>query len=144
MTLRLAIFSLALAAVPLQAAAQQTATVSGTVTNRLTGDPVAKANVTLESPTFSRQSTTDSAGKYTVADVPPGMYHVIVRLNQFLPERMDLTVAPGAQTADVLLIPELHFSEVTSVSPEGRSQFESFQATDVLGGQELTKELQGT
>src|SRR4029434_10067071 len=29
-------------------------------------------------------------------------------------------------------------------TPEGRSQFESFQATDVLGGQELTKELQGT
>ncbi|HEV8396617.1 MAG TPA: TonB-dependent receptor [Vicinamibacterales bacterium] len=144
MTLRLAILSLALAAVPLQAAAQQTSTVSGTVTNRLNGDPVAKATVTIESTTFSRQSTTDSAGKYSVANVPPGMYHVIVRLNQFLPERMDLTVAPGTQTADVLLIPELHFSEVTSVSPEGRSQFESFQATDVLGGQELTKELQGT
>ena len=41
-------------------------------------------------------------------------------------------------------MPELHFSEVTSVTPEGRSQFESFQATNVLGGQELTKELQGT
>jgi iron complex outermembrane receptor protein len=53
-------------------------------------------------------------------------------------------VRTGEQTSDVPLAPELHFSEVTSVSPEGRSQFESFQATDVLGGQELTKELQGT
>ena len=47
-------------------------------------------------------------------------------------------------TADIRLTPELHFSEITSVSPEGKNQFESFQATNVLGGQELTKELQGT
>ena len=44
-------------------------------------------------------------------------------------------VTAGEQTSDISLDPELHFSEVTSVSPEGRSQFESFQATNVLGGQ---------
>jgi iron complex outermembrane receptor protein len=53
-------------------------------------------------------------------------------------------VTASEQTSDLRINPELHFSEITSVSPEGRSQFESFQATNVLGGQELTKEIQGT
>ncbi|HEY7191706.1 MAG TPA: hypothetical protein VH436_34390 [Vicinamibacterales bacterium] len=67
-----------------------------------------------------------------------------MRLNQFLRSRTDLEVKAGEQTSDTPLVPELHFSEVTSVTPEGRSSFESFQATSVLGGQELTKELQPT
>jgi iron complex outermembrane receptor protein len=41
----------------------------------------------------------------------------------------------------VLVDPELHFEEVLSVSPEARSQFESFQPTSVLAGQELSKAL---
>jgi iron complex outermembrane recepter protein len=131
---------------PLTAWAQQatTASVSGTVTSTLSGDPVPNATVRIESPTLTRQVMTDSTGKYSVADLPPGTYHLIIRMNQFLPSRTDLTLSAGAQTSDIRLDPELHFSEVTSVSPEGRSQFESFQATDVLGGQELTKELQST
>jgi iron complex outermembrane receptor protein len=40
--------------------------------------------------------------------------------------------------------PELHFSEVTSVGPNVTSQFDSFQATNVLGGQDLTQALQST
>jgi iron complex outermembrane receptor protein len=125
-------------------AAAQSGVISGTVTHAVSGAPVANAIVIVESPTFTRQVMTDASGKYSVPDVPPGVYHVVVRLNQFLPSRMDVTVKAGEQTTDVQLIPELHFSEVTSVSPEGRSQFESFQATNVLGGQELTKALQGT
>ena len=129
---------------PWTAAAQQTAVVVGTVTDSLTGDAVPNAVVLVESTTFRRQVVTDANGRYRVPDVPPGMYDLVVRQNQFLPYRADVTVVAGEQTTDIRLNPELHFSEVTSVSPEGRSQFESFQATDVLGGQELTKELQGT
>lgn len=146
MTVRTLVFLIVCSTVPAAAAAQSTAaaTVTGTVTNRLTGDPVANATVRVETPTFAKQATTDTSGRFIIAEVPVGPYHLLVRLNQFLPARMDLTASAGSQTADVSLAPELHFSEVTSVSPEGRSQFESFQATDVLGGQELTKELQGT
>jgi iron complex outermembrane recepter protein len=143
MTLRLIFILLSLALVPWPAAAQSTA-VSGTVINVLTGQPVANASVTVESTTFSRQTKTDAEGKYAISDVPPGTYHVVVRLNQYLPSRQDVTLTAGSQTSDVQLVPELHFSEITSVSPEGRSQFETFQATNVLGGQELTKALQGT
>lgn len=144
MRFKSAVFLLFLAAWPLLAEAQPSGVISGTVTNALSGAAVPNAAVTVESTTFSRQATTDANGKYRVSDVPPGTYHVVVRLNLFLPSRADLTVSAGEQTNDVQLTPELHFSEVTSVSPEGRSQFESFQATNVLGGQELTKELQGT
>ena len=69
-------------------AAQQTGVITGTVTNAQTGAPVQNAAVSVESPTFSRQVTTDSAGKYRVPDVPPGTYHVVIRLNQFLPDRI--------------------------------------------------------
>ncbi len=129
-------------AVPLLA--QQTGTVSGTLLNGLSGEIVPNALIVLEGPTGSRQVRTGTDGKFSFADVPPGSYHLIARADGYLPLRSELMVAVGLQTSDLRINPELHFSEVTSVSPEGRSAFESFQATDVLGGQELTKDLQST
>jgi len=127
-----------------RAAAQDTATVSGSVVNSLSGDPVPNAIVVLESPRFNRNIRTGPDGKFVVSNVPNGSYHLVVRADGYLQSRTELEVKGGQQTSDIQLNPELHFSEVTSVSPEGRSQFESFQATDVLGGQELTKALQST
>ena len=37
---------------------------------------------------------------------------------------------------------DLHFEEVVSVSGDARSQFDTFQATSVLAGQELSKQLE--
>jgi iron complex outermembrane recepter protein len=124
--------------------AQQTGTVTGTLLNSLSGDPVANATVLIESPAFTRQTRSGTDGQYSLSDVPTGSYHVVVRADGYVPSRSELTVHAGPQTQDIRINPQLHFSEVTSVSPEGKSQFESFQATDVLGGQELTKEIQGT
>jgi hypothetical protein len=76
--------------------------------------------------------------------VPAGSYHLVARADGFLPLRSELTVTTGLQSSDLRINPELHYSEVMSVSPEGKSAFESFQATNVLGDQELTKELQPT
>jgi iron complex outermembrane recepter protein len=127
-----------------RAAAQQTGTVSGTLTDALSGAVIPNAIVVVESPSFTRQVRSGPDGKFSVLDVPPGPYHLIARADKFLPSRVEITTRAGAQTSDIQLNPELHFSEITSVSPEGRNQFETFQATAVLGGQELTKELQGT
>jgi iron complex outermembrane recepter protein len=126
------------------ATAQQTATLSGTLTNSLSGDVVPNAIVVIEGTSFTRQVRSGADGKYSLAGVPPGPYHLIVRADGYLPSRTEVNVTAGEQTSDLQINPELHFSEITSVSPEGRSQFESFQATNVLGGQELTKEIQGT
>jgi iron complex outermembrane recepter protein len=126
------------------AEAQQTSTVSGTITSGSSNEGVSNALVILESPTFTRQVRTAADGKFSIADVPPGAYHLVVRADGYLPSRTEVTVQGTPLTSDVRISPELHFTEVTSVSPEGRNQFESFQATNVLGGQELTKEMQGT
>jgi len=138
------LFVLLTLACAVQAGAQQGLAVSGTVTNALSGAPVPDAIVIVEALTGNRQTRTGTDGKFSFSNVSPGTYHLLVRLDGFLPSRTDLVVGTTALTADVQLNPELHFSEVTSVSPEGKSQFESFQSADVLGGQELTRELKGT
>lgn len=131
---------------PRVAAAQAVVSVSGTVTDRATSQPVANATVVLESPTVTKQGKSGADGKFTIAEVPPGAYHLLTRAEGYVPSRTEITVSTMAtvQTADVSLDPGLHFSEVASVSPEKKDQFESFQAVDVLGGQELTKALQST
>jgi iron complex outermembrane recepter protein len=126
------------------ASAQQTGSVSGTITNSLSGDAVPNALIVLEGAGASKQVRSGADGKFSIADVAAGSYHLVARADGYLPLRSELTVAAGPQTSNLQINPELHFSEVTSVSPEGRSSFESFQASDVLGGQELTKELQAT
>jgi iron complex outermembrane receptor protein len=129
---------------PGQAAAQPGKVVSGTLTDALTGAPVAGATVIVEAPTGSRQTTSAADGRYSIPNILPGTYHLVVRRDGYLLSRTDLIIGEATVTANIALSPELHFSEVTSVSPEGKSQFESFQATNVLGGQELTQALQPT
>jgi iron complex outermembrane receptor protein len=133
-----------MAALPQPAVAQQTGAISGTLTDNVSGQPVASATVLVDAPGVTRQGKSGVDGKFTLSDIPLGAFHLIVRADGYVPSRREVTVTAGSQTVDVQLSPGLHFSEVTSVSPEGKSQFESFQATDVLGGQELTQVLQGT
>lgn len=131
--------------IPSPMLAQTPTAVAGIVTNALSGDPVSGATVVVEAPTGNRQGVTGKDGSFSIGGVPAGRYHLVIRVDGYLPSRTDLTVGnAGPVTSNVALTPELHFSEVTSVSPEGRNQFESFQATDVLGGQDLAKELQST
>jgi iron complex outermembrane recepter protein len=126
------------------AAQQQSGNVSGTVTNALTGEPVSGALVTVEAPNGNREARTGRDGKFTIESVPPGAYHLSVRAGNFIPSRIEVTLTGDDRTFATQLTPELHFSEVTSVGPNVTSQFESFQATDVLGGQDLTQALQST
>jgi iron complex outermembrane recepter protein len=140
LTLAFLLFTLA-AAFP---AAAQTATIAGTLTNALSGDPVANAPVTLQSPATMRQTRSGPDGRYTFSEVTPGKYELVVRIDGFLPSRTSVDVTGTTLTSDVPLSPELHFTEVTSVSPDAKDSFVSFQSTEALGGQELAKELQPT
>jgi iron complex outermembrane recepter protein len=126
------------------ASAQQLGSLSGTLANALSGDPVSDAVVVIESPAFTRESKSGADGKFSIGDIPPGPYHLVIRANGYLPTRVELNVVAGPQTKDTQLNPELHFSEVTSVSPDVTNQFESFQATNVLGGQDLAQAIQST
>jgi iron complex outermembrane receptor protein len=143
-TIRLCAVLILIAGLAVSAAAQQAGTVTGTLTNSLSGDPVPNALVSIEAPAFTRSVRSGPDGKFSLAEIPAGSYHLSVRADGYLPSRTEITVAAGPLTSDIRVNPELHFSEVTSVSPDSKSQFETFQATNVLGGQELTKEIQGT
>jgi iron complex outermembrane receptor protein len=62
----------------------------------------------------------------------------------FVPTRADVTAAGTSVTLDVAVDPELHYTEVVSVAPDARSQFDSYQPTAVLAGQDLLKQLETT
>lgn len=122
---------------------QTAATVSGTLTDSLTGAPIPGAIVVLESPALTRQTKSGSDGRFSL-QAPPGSYHLVVRADRYISSRAEMTLAPTGAASDIRLDPELHFTEVVSVSPQSRNQFDAYQPTNVLGGQELTKELQAT
>lgn len=129
-------------ALQVQVAAQGGVAVSGRLLNSLSGDPIAGATVQIDE--LRVQTTSAADGTFTFANVPPGTYHVSVRTSGFSSRRTEVTVgATAAAPMDITVDPELHFEEVVSVTAEGtRSQFEAFQPTVVLSGQELAKQLE--
>jgi iron complex outermembrane receptor protein len=103
---------------------------------------VAAATVMLDE--LRRETTSATDGSFTFDNVPPGTYHLSVRTTGYSARRTEVTVGEGAKPLEVSVDPELHFEEVVSVSPDARSQFDTFQPTSVLSGQELTKRLEGS
>jgi iron complex outermembrane receptor protein len=141
MILRLIVLVLSLLATPWPAAAQGGVVVTGRLLNSLTGQPVAGATVQIDE--LRRQATSSSDGTFRFEDVAAGTYHLSVQSAGYSTRRTEVTVSSAAAPAvDIAVDPELHFQEVVSVGPGPRSQFEAFQPTSVLGGQELTKELE--
>jgi iron complex outermembrane receptor protein len=122
------------------AAAQAGAPLSGRLVNSLSGDPIPGATVLLEE--LRRETTSGADGTFTFDAVPPGTYHRSIRAQGYSTRRAELTIPGAATTVDVRVDPELHFQEVISVAAEARSQFEAFQPTSVLAGQELQKQLE--
>ena len=76
--------------------------------------------------------------------MPPGNYHVGIRAEGYSTRRTEVTVATAPVELNISIDFDMHFAEVLSVSPTARPQFESYQPTTVLDGQELTKNLEAT
>jgi iron complex outermembrane receptor protein len=126
-----------------QAAAGQPATITGQVRQAVSLKPVARATILVEGSTL--QATSDTDGRFSIPNVPPGAHHLIVAAPNLMPLRVEITVGSAPPPAlDILLNTEVHHTEVVSVSPTARDPFESYQATSVLAGQELAKRLEGT
>ena len=80
----------------------QTGTVTGTVTDAASGQPIGDAAVSLAGTAVS--GTTDLAGRYRLADVPVGEYTVRVRVAGYGTREQEVTVAAGSsQVADFRL-----------------------------------------
>ena len=121
--------------------AQGGVTVSGRLFNSLSGDPIAGATVQIDE--LRRQTTSAADGTFRFEGVLPGTYHVSVRSSGYSSRRTELSIESiPPPPVDIAVDPELHFEQVVSVSAEARSQFEAFQPTSVLAGQELSKQLE--
>jgi iron complex outermembrane recepter protein len=121
------------------AAAVAAGTVSGRLFDSVSLKPVAGATVSVEGTKLESKSSED--GSYSIANVPPGPHHLVVTGRGLVPTRADFTIAQTTVSLDVAVDRELHYSEVVSVSPDARNQFESYQPTVVLAGQDLLKQL---
>jgi iron complex outermembrane receptor protein len=122
-------------------AGQSGVAVSGRLLNSLSGEPIAGATVQIDE--LRLQTTSSADGTFTFENVSQGTYHVSVRTSGYSSRRTEITVATAPiATGDIMVDPELHFEEVVTVSADARSQFEAFQPTSVLVGQELSKQLE--
>ena len=119
----------------------QSAFIAGKV-SRDNGDPMAGVAVLVEE--LKREVRAGEDGSYRVENVPPGRYHVSVRAEGYSTRRTEVAVTAQGATLDLVVELDLHFAEVLSVSPDARPQFESYQPTSVLAGQDLQKQLEAT
>jgi iron complex outermembrane recepter protein len=128
--------------VPLTVYGQTGTTVSGVVTQAENNQPLSGALVIIDE--LRLETRTGDDGSYRFENVPPGAYHVGVRAEGYSTRRTEVAVGTTPVTLSIAIEFDLHFAEVLSVSPTARPQFESYQPTTVLDGQELTKNLEAT
>jgi len=122
-------------------AAQAGVTLTGRLINSLSGDPIPGATVQIDE--LGRTAVSGADGTFAFDNIAPGVYHVSVHSQGYSTRRTEVTVAAAAAPPfDVTVDPELHFEEQTTVTGDLRSQFEVYQPTAVLAGQDLTKQLE--
>jgi len=138
------VLALALAAclLPVIASAQTGTTLSGRITQADNGRPLVGALVVIDE--LRREARTANDGTYQFDGLRPGQYHLGVRADGYSTRRTEVTVGTAPATLNISIDFDLRFAEVLSVSPAARPQFDSYQPTTVLDGQELTKNLEAT
>ena len=116
--------------------------LTGVITQAENNQPLSGALVVIDE--LRREVRAGDDGSYRFENVPPGQYHVGVRAEGYSTRRTEITVGSTPAELNISIDFDLHFAEVLSVSPTARPQFESYQPTTVLDGQELTKNLEAT
>ncbi|MCB0712397.1 MAG: carboxypeptidase regulatory-like domain-containing protein [Ignavibacteriae bacterium] len=79
-----------------------TGEIQGTVTEAITGDPVAGVTVVTDPP--SQVVTTDAEGKFSISSALPNQYRVLASKVGYLPNSVDIQVIAGkVATADIMI-----------------------------------------
>jgi iron complex outermembrane receptor protein len=120
-------------------AAQTGVRLSGLLLDSVTAAPVSGTIVIDE---LKQEATSAPDGTFAFESVPPGNYHVTARAEKYRSRRSEVAVPAAGANVTLIVDPIVHYEEVVSVSPDARSQFESYQPTTVLAGQELDKQLE--
>jgi hypothetical protein len=106
------------------------ASVQGRVTSSATGDPLELANVFFANTTLGVSS--DPSGRFSLRNIPPGTYQIVVSLVGYMPARAELILRPGAAvTMDFRLTPREVRAEEVQVEAEEpllwKRELEQFQ-----------------
>jgi iron complex outermembrane receptor protein len=121
----------------------QEAVLEGRLVNSLNGDPLGGATVVMDE--LKREAVSAPDGTFRFDNVAPGNYHLWVRAQGYSSRRTEVSVpTAGGAPVELRIDFDLHFQEVASVSADARSQFDAFQPTTVLSGQDLTKQLESS
>ncbi len=133
-----------LTAISAAAGQETTGELRGRLVHSVTLSPVPRAAVVLEE--VGRTAISSSDGRFAIEGVPPGTYHLLVTVPGFLDYRAPIVIDAGtpATVREIRLDPELHYTEVVSVSPDARDRLDAYQATNVLAGQDLALNLKGS
>lgn len=90
---------------PAAAEAQARASVSGFVKDSTSGETLLQARVTLLGTLTA--TTTNTAGYYTLPDLAPGRYTLVVTYIGYRPHRQEMSLAPGeVRRLDVEMVPQ--------------------------------------
>jgi iron complex outermembrane receptor protein len=120
------------------AAIAQNGTISGRVTF---GGTTALHDVSVQVSQTSQSTRTDTEGNYSLTDVPPGRYTVIVHLEGFSDEAKIVTVAAGANVNLDFQLQIASLREQVTVTSSGTEQsvFDSFQTVNSVGSTRITE-----
>ncbi|MCX7785730.1 MAG: carboxypeptidase-like regulatory domain-containing protein [candidate division WOR-3 bacterium] len=85
---------------------QDPGSISGVVTDSVTGLPIAGATVIARHRRFVRRVTTAEDGSYTITNLPPRDYHVMARAQNYYPKMYPspVNVVSGQNTPDINFI----------------------------------------
>ncbi len=129
---------------PTTAWAQSLGSVTGTVTLDSTGDPVHGAIVLLIG--LGKFTTTDGDGHFTINNVPPSTYQLLVEREHLSADRLDVTVGEGeaVEVAVMLSLSPIHEQVTVTTSARGESTaMEQFNAVTTLDSFDLSRDMWG-
>jgi len=73
--------------------AQESGKIIGSVSDKVSGDPLPGANILLEGTSLGSATTVE--GKYTIRQVPPGDYNLIIKYIGYKEQEIQITVKSG-------------------------------------------------
>jgi outer membrane cobalamin receptor len=126
-------------------ASAQTAGLSGRVTDP-DGRTVANAEVIVTGPLASPlRARTDGSGTFTIADVPPGTYHVIATAPGLVSDPLAIEIGDAPATADLRLrLTAVAETLVVSASQIDQPLSRTPDSVTVIGGDEIEARQQYT
>lgn len=117
----------------------QSGTISGRVTFGTSGVPLHDARVQV--PQLGRTTQTDTDGRYTLDNLPPGRYTMIVHVDGFSDATRTVTVGSEAALTVDFQLDILALREQVTVTATGSevSVFDSFQTVTSVGSTRVTE-----